>query len=150
MPASPAVAKPLKLPEPAPEPDQELKALVSQIQEARKTADESARKLYEAASLLYEKARRNPIEGASAYVIFANAHLRMANALGQGLRRTASTDRVLKIARDEQEEERRRASVEEEHRKIREGQRRIQKLTLTSDNAFDEVYGGFDEEMSHA
>jgi hypothetical protein len=153
MPLSPTPAEAPKRPERAmvvADSDRDLKELVSQIQKSRKVAEESVQKLYELSTQLQSRARRSPFDGASAYVIFANAHLRMAGALGQGFRRTASMDRVLDVAKAEQEEARRQEAADEERRKIRESQRRVQKLTLTSDDDFDSVYGDIGGEMNHA
>jgi hypothetical protein len=131
--------------------DHELKELVEQIQAARRVTEESVAKLSELTQQLYSKARRSLFDGSSAYVLFANAHLRMAGALSQGMRRTASMDRVLNIAEAEREESRRRDIQEEERRLVREAQRKVRKLQLPTGDDFDEVYGDVvGEDVSHA
>lgn len=120
--------------------EKESEELVQQIQSARKEVEDASLRLQELASTLRSKTRRNP-EGSNGYLLFANAHIRLAGALHQGTRRTASVDRVIRIAQVEQEEVRRREAHEEQARKVQDNRRQIAKLSLPSEDAFDELYG---------
>jgi hypothetical protein len=126
--------------------------MVQQIQGLRKEIIAKAGRLYELSGELRTKSRRFLAdEGTSNYIMFANAHLRLAGALTQGIRRTASTDRVLEVGQAERDEARRRDETEREWREARQKTKASNDLVLTSDDAFDEIYGDVvAEEVSNA
>lgn len=116
-------------------------AIIVRIHKARQDCEDAALRMHEAASELRDISRRNFDESSGAYINFASAHLRLAGAMVQGSKRTASMDRLLKNARREQEEARVR---EEDHRRqqeVRAHEKLVHNLGLPSDDAFDELYG---------
>lgn len=115
--------------------------LVKRIQQAREDISTRVGQLYEMSTELRTISRRNLDEGSQSYVLFANAHMRLAGALSQGFRRTASADRVLKVGQAEREEASRREEADRQWREAREQQKVAEKLTLATDNDFDELYG---------
>jgi len=115
--------------------------LVRDIQAVREDLTSNIDRLYRLAIELRTLTRRSLDEGAQSYIMFANAHMRLAGALGQGVKRTGSTDRVLKIGQAEREDARRRDEVQRQKAEDRERRKVIDKLVLTSDDAFDEIYG---------
>lgn len=115
--------------------------LVRDIRAAREDLTSNIDRLYRLAVELRTLTRRSLDEGAQSYIMFANAHMRLAGALGQGVKRTGSTDRILKIGQTEREDARRREEVLRQRSDAKEHQKAIDKLMLTSDDAFDEVYG---------
>lgn len=124
----------------------EMDAVVAEIRQLRQTADDLALQLVTKSEHLRKLARVNPDEGASHYLVFANAHLRVAGALGQGVRRTASIDRVLATAAEEREQAQQREAENEARREARERAREQEKalerhLTIPQEDAFDELYG---------
>jgi hypothetical protein len=116
-------------------------AIVQQIQEARKDVESSVKKLHDLSLALRSKTRRSLDGGSSGYLVFANAHLRLAGALTQGVKRAASMDRVLKRAQSEQEETRRRAKEDRQRREDRAYQKQLQQLQQPSEDAFEQLYG---------
>jgi hypothetical protein len=115
--------------------------LVRDIQAAREDLTSAIDRLYRLAVELRTLTRRSLDEGAQSYIMFANAHMRLAGALNQGVKRTGSTDRILKIGQTEREDARRREENLRQRAEVREHQKAIDKLVLTSDDAFDEIYG---------
>jgi hypothetical protein len=113
--------------------------LVAEIQEARKEIIAQIDQLYRMSAELRTISRREP--HSQAYVAFANAHLRLAGALNQGIRRTRSTDRLLKIGQAEREETRRQEERAHQRKRAKEQQKAVDKLVLTTDDDFDEIYG---------
>lgn len=115
--------------------------LVRDIQAAREDLTSAIDRLYRLAVELRTLTRRSLDEGAQSYIMFANAHMRLAGALNQGVKRTGSTDRILKIGQTEREDARRREESLRQRAEVKEHQKAIDKLVLTSDDAFDEIYG---------
>ncbi len=121
---------------------EESEDLIQRIQSVREEILTKVRKLHELSVDLRTKSRRFLAdEGSNSYVMFANAHLRLAGALHQGLRRTGSTDRVLKIGQEEREEALRREAENLRRQEFYNRQKAANDLILTSDNAFEELYG---------
>ena len=124
----------------------EMDAVVAEIRQLRKDADDLVLSLVTKSEQLRKLARTNPDEGASHYLVFANAHLRVAGALGQGFRRTASMDRVLATAEEERQQAQQREAEREAHRqadeRARQNSRELERhLTIPQEDAFDELYG---------
>lgn len=116
-------------------------AVIARIHKARQDIEDAALRMHEAASELRDLSRRNFDETSGAYINFASAHLRLAGAMVQGSKRTASMDRLLKNARREQEEARVREDEHRRQQEVRAHEKYVQKLSLPSDDAFDELYG---------
>lgn len=127
-----------------------VEKLVYDIQEAREEITLRIDSLYRLAVELRTLSRRSFDEGSQSYVVFANAHLRLAGALSQGVRRTGSTDRILKVGQTEREDARRRDEMNRQREQVQEHRKVIDKLALSTDNAFDEVYGEFLSKVNHA
>ena len=131
----------------------ESEELVRRIQGVREELLTKVTELQELSTELRVKSRRFVADdGSNSYIMFANAHLRLAGALNQGLRRTGSTDRVLKIGKEEREEARRREEADIARRESRERTKAVNDLIAFSDNSFDELYGEIvgEEEVSNA
>jgi len=118
--------------------------LVRRIQEAREDLNTRSTHLAALSDELRTMARRSLDEGSNGYIMFANAHLRLAGAFTQGLRRTVgSTDRVLKRSQTDKEEAARREEATRQRRESRDHRKAVNKLTLPTDDAFEELYGEF-------
>lgn len=117
--------------------------LVQKIQDTREEILAKVSHLHALSTELHGNSRRFMAdEGSGDYILFAVAHIRLAGALHQGLRRTASTDRILRARQNDQQEETRiREEADRRAKEFRETRKAVQKLTLTSDDAFDELYG---------
>lgn len=116
--------------------------LVAQIVKARQDAEDAATKLYEAATELRTWSRKAIAdESSGAYTAFANAHMRLAGAVLQSSKRTAPMDRLLNNAKREQQEARILEEARQKQQDVRAHQKYVQKLTLPSDDAFDDLYG---------
>lgn len=116
--------------------------LVQRIQNLREELIGKASHLHELSMELRTKSRRSLAdEGSSHFIMFANAHIRLAGALTQGVRRTGSTDRVLTAGQVDRDEARRRDEMDRQRQLDRTQKKTVDKLTLTSNGAFDEVYG---------
>lgn len=131
---------------------QEVDTLVEQIKKAREDLEADLGKLQELSMDLRARCRRNlGDEVTGRYLTWVNAHLRITGALSNGLRRTASMDRVLDRAQADLEEARRRAQEEARRLEARDHQRHVNKLILPTSDDFDEVFGDLvDEEVTHA
>lgn len=103
--------------------------------------DDGIAKLQEASLELRSVCRRNYDEASSSYLIFANSHIRLAGALSQGIRRTASMDRVLANAAREREDAKVREEEFRRQQQVRDHQKLVQKLQLPTEDAFDELFG---------
>ncbi len=114
---------------------------IVQIQKVRGDIEASVAKLHELSTDLRTKARRTLDASSSGYVVFANAHLRFAGMIAQGLRRSGSMDRILVATQREQEESRRREEAERLDREARENNRLVEQLSLPTSDDFDELYG---------
>lgn len=121
--------------------EETIQALVDRIHKAREAIEQDVAHLQDACLELRTVVRRNYDEASSSYLVFANAHLRLAGALVQGVRRTASMDRMLNRAQEEREEARRREMEHRRAQEVRDHARHVQKLQLPTEDAFDEVYG---------
>ena len=126
--------------------------LIEQIQNVREEITTRVARLHTLSMELRAKSRRNLDEGSSQYIVYANAHLRLAGALGQGLRRTGSTDRVLDAGRADREEARRRDEVDRQWRESRDQKRALAGLDTSLGDAFDDLYSEIvdSEEVSDA
>lgn len=120
---------------------QHVEALVERIHKTRQELDERIAQLTEVATELRSVCRRNFDEASSSYLIYANSHLRLAGALSQGVRRTASMDRVLVNAAKEREDAKQREEVFRRQQEVRAHGKLVQKLQLPADDAFEELFG---------
>jgi hypothetical protein len=124
---------------------QKAAASMLQIQETRNELEKLANKLQEQSEALRVMSRRSSDDEAKTYVLFANAHLRYAGAVLQGLRRTASIDRSLKASVAERAETRKREELETEKRESRTEARaytkQLQQLQQPTANDMSELYG---------
>lgn len=119
----------------------EADTLVSEIQKAREDLISKAAHLADLSNNLRAKARRNSDEASSSYVTFANAHLRLAGMLAQGARRTGSADRTIRAGREERDEARHAEALSKSRQnEVSESRRRTTGLSLSSSEAFDELY----------
>lgn len=125
--------------------------MVAQVKKAREDIESSLNQLKELSLALRSRCRRNlGDETMAGYLVWANAHLRVTGALSNGLRRTSSMDRVLKISQADREETERRTQEEAHRLETRNHQRVVDKLMLPSTDDFDELYGAPVEEVHHA
>lgn len=124
----------------------EVETLIEQIKEARRDVEASLAKLTHLADEMRGRARRSP-ESSPSLVVFANAHLRFAGAATQGMRRTASMDRVIDRAKAEKEELQRREAQERKWAEARQARKKVERMVLPTDDAFEELYG---EVVTHA
>jgi len=115
--------------------------IVVQMQKVRVDLEASVTQLHQLAMDLRAKARRTLDSSSSGYILYANAHLRVAGALNQGLKRTGSMDRVLVVSKQEEEDERRREEEDRQDKEVREHDRLVENLSLPSDDDFEELYG---------
>lgn len=118
-----------------------LDGLVAQIQQARGELDTTLTKLARLTDELRRTVRQDRDEATSRYLIYATAHQRLAGALGAGIRRAASMDRLLGAAKEEQREAREREAEQQRRQETRDHQRMVDQLTLPTDDDFYEVYG---------
>jgi hypothetical protein len=128
----------------------EIEAVVAEIQKLRQDADGVALKLTERSEHLRKLARTSLDEGASNYLVFANAHLRLAGALAQGFRRTVPMDRLLQAAEDQRLDAERREMQAAERQLAREKAHETNRLTIPQDDDFDELYGDIVTEADDA
>lgn len=118
----------------------EVETLIEQIKEARREVEAGLAKLTHLADEMRGRARRTP-ESSPSLVVFANAHLRFAGAATQGMKRTASMDRVIDRAKAEKEESERRDAQERKWAATRKAQKQVERLVLPADDGFEELYG---------
>jgi hypothetical protein len=121
--------------------EREVKSLVAQIQEVRREVEASLSKLSSLSDDLRTRSRRVPNESSNSLVVFANAHLRFAGAASQGMRRTASLDRLLDKAQADKLENERRQLQERQWAASREARKSVERLILPTSDPFDELYG---------
>lgn len=120
--------------------EEQIQALVVQMQASRKDIEQALVKLAELSQELRTKSRRG--ENAPSMAIYANEHLRYAGAASQGLKRATSSDRILDRAKSEAAQ----AKIWEERQKqaeaSRAARRKVQEAAtlLPPDDAFDELY----------
>jgi hypothetical protein len=100
------------------------------------------RDVYQSSVNLRETARRlSPSSSvASGYLIFANAYVRFAGAVAQGLRRTSVVERIVEHARAEAEEDRVRRE-QQSREKQQKPTRRLAPVSVpdTLDDLFGEI-----------
>jgi len=124
---------------------------VQQIQKTRQEIEILVARLQEQADVFRKQSRRALNEESGAHIAFANAHLRFSGAILQGLRRTASVDRVLETSQAEREGNRRRDEWERQQRQVRDHGRLVDRLRLPTNDPMAELYGEILEgEMTHA
>jgi hypothetical protein len=120
--------------------NREVESLIGRIKEARQEVETALTRLTYLSDELRSRARRAP-ENSSSLVVYANAHVRFAGAASQGMRRTASMDRLLDRAKAEKEETQRREALERKWAESRRVQKQVDRLILPTDDAFSELYG---------
>ena len=118
-----------------------IQGLVERIHTARESIESDVAHLQQACLELRTLVRRNYDEASSSYLVFANAHLRLSGALLQGVRRTASMDRMLNKAQQEREEAQALEAEHQARQELRAHARHVESLQLPSEDAFAEVYG---------
>ena len=121
--------------------DKTAQATILQMQMIRGDIEAKVSKLHELSLELRTTARRTLDASSNGFILYANAHLRVVGALTQGIRRTASMDRVLVIGQRDQEDARRRDEEERQDREVREHGRMIDQLSLPTEDDFEELYG---------
>lgn len=120
-----------------------LESLVASIREARASLDTAATKVVSLAQELQRKAKQDPAL-ASAHHMYVSGHIRLAGAVQQAVRRTTLMDRVLVVAKAQQQEDARRAQDQD----IRNQNKAFQaRLAAMSDNPLDELADLLDEEL---
>ncbi len=130
------------------EPD----AIVKEIQALRADMQKGTERMFELSRVLYSKVRRDTRPDTAALILYANAWTRFSGAMGQGLRRTASTDRVLRAARLQEQE---RQEQEERQRLLEERRREQAEAAAThiygSDlDMEDDLVALYGQEVTHA
>ena len=123
-----------------------VQKIVDEMLTVRKEIGTSVTKLSLLCDRLQTQVRRRQDDTTSSYTMYATGHQRLASALSNGIRRTASMDRMLDRAAQEREEDRRRAERELAMAKARQQKRALDKSLLPSDDDFAEVYGELEEE----
>lgn len=116
-------------------------ALVERTQLLRTDIENSVARLVEASTELRAVCRRNFDEASASYLVFANSHLRLASALTQGIRRTASMDRMLVNAAREREDAREREAAFQRQQEIRKHSKLVEQLQMPSDDDFNDLFG---------
>lgn len=116
--------------------EQEAQRILQSMEDLRTDIEQKVGQMADLSMKLRSHALRRRNDLTSGYLAYSNAYARICGALGQGLRRTASVGRVLEAAKASQEENRR---WEERHESR--GQRAIEKLSLPTNDDFDQVYG---------
>jgi hypothetical protein len=95
--------------------------IIQEIRDIRGSMDTLCTRVFELSRTLYSKARREATKDTmGSLVLYANTWTRLSGAVSQGLQRTASADRVLKYARDDQERQEREAAERERREQERE------------------------------
>jgi hypothetical protein len=110
-----------------------------QIRSLRKDLHNTLIQMGELSKELGNKAKRSSLNDAAGYVLFANAHLRLVNAMHQGVQRTMSTDKILARGRVEREQDQKR----EQEKKIAKEMKDPKPLIKLppKDEAFEELFG---------
>lgn len=116
-------------------------AMVQRIRDARAGLDRQIAELQIASNDLRTECRRNFDEASSSFLVFANSHIRLAGALSQGVRRTASMDRMLVNAAADREEAKVRQEALRVQQQVRSQARQMEQLQAPSDDDFDLVFG---------
>jgi len=107
-------------------------AIVAEIRMLREAIDTDARRIFELSTTLHRMTGRQPADDSTVpYRNYANAWSRFANMVGLGLRRTASSERVLALLKPEPEPEPEPKPVKP----------KPEVIVPTDDEDFDEVYG---------
>jgi hypothetical protein len=123
--------------------ESEIQTLVGQIVDARAGLDEKLKDFQILVESLRKAVRKDRGESFSSYMVFVNAHSRLAAALSSGIQRTSSMDRILDRALQEASEEKsRREEAQrkaEERKQLREEQARS--WLPPADPDFEELYG---------
>ncbi len=78
------------------DPDRGIEELLTEIRTLREEINQGVTRLYGLARLLQGRARRAGGEMGPRYSLYATAWMRFAGAVSQGLRRAASSDRMLR------------------------------------------------------
>lgn len=123
--------------------------IVQEIGDLRKGVDQGARRIYELSRVLHDRARRDQQDDTTGvYIAFSNAWSRFAGMVNQGLSRTASADRLLKLLPTEADkEEAAREADRREQRQARRERRRQARVSSEQSpmDALIEMYGSEDE-----
>jgi hypothetical protein len=130
--------------------EKDAKGIIAEMDDARKSIEQEVRRLSDLSQKLRTHALRQKDDMTGGYVAYSNAYVRICGALNQGLRRTASMERVLDTAKANQEESKLREAREEQGRRMRAHNREIQKLSLPTSDDFDLVYGTGSGEVTNA
>lgn len=102
--------------------------IVREIADHKKSLERTVSRLSELSRGLHDRMRRNSgDEDASVYIAFSNVWVRFSGMISQGLSRTASGDRFLRMIptqaeREELEREQQRKRARAEHRRQRRAQ----------------------------
>jgi hypothetical protein len=116
--------------------------VIFQIQATRGELEEKAARLQELATRLRSEIRNAAdLEGIRHYTTFNNAHLRLAGAVFQAVRRTVSTDRLLTAAKADQEDAQRRDARERQYQEARVRQKAVERLQIPQEDDFESIYG---------
>lgn len=116
-------------------------ALVDRVKSLRSDIDRAVSQLVDASTELRAVCRRNYDEASASYLVFANSHLRLAGALAQGVRRTASMDRMLVNAAREREDAREREAAFQRQQEMRAHSKLVEQLQVPTDDDFQDVFG---------
>jgi hypothetical protein len=119
-----------------------IEDLIIQIQAMRGELEERAARLQELTARLRSEIRKSSeLEGAHHYTVFSTAHLRLAGAVFQVVRRTVSTDRLLVAARADREEAQRRDERERQYREAQARRKAVEHLQISQEDDFESIYG---------
>jgi len=119
--------------------EKEIEDLVEAIASAKVAVDTAVQKMLLASITLRDKVRRTRSDtGSYNRLIYANAHMRLAGAFTQGLKRIGPMERVLDRVKAEQEEVRLQGILDD--KRAQEHAKRRKAQYSASEDAFDELY----------
>lgn len=122
--------------------------ILQEIGDIRKSVDAGAKRIHELSRVLHEKARRGEQDDTTGiYIAVSNAWSRFSGMVAQGLSRTASADRLLKLLpTPESKEEAEREAQRQEQRQARRSRKRQSREEAAKSpmDALIELYGSED------
>ncbi len=125
---------------------EEIASHVKAITDIRAVLEGKVGDLQRECEALQRVLRRASYDDVSRYAIYQAAQMRMAGALGQGLKRAQSADRYLEASRIEREERLARERQEDIRDRMRAMRRDVATLQEPQDDDFESLY----EEVTNA
>lgn len=116
------------------------------IARARADLEEKLAEWQKRCAALQQDMRKASLDaGALRYRTFATLQLRLAGAVNQALKRAEEGDRLVQIAKAEQEEAARRESEDKVREAERQARAHVARSLLPTSNDFESLYGDIDE-----